>query len=282
MSRGLAITLLSERNRHPDGGTGAGPAFDRERPSNRADSFPDGEEAEPVFLLPRSGGEAPSIISDIEYQARVIFAERHGHRLGPGMSNHVVERFLSHPEKAEPQFSADRGDIALGGHLYRQPGCPANLLTVELQRSDETHMVECRRVQAMGKLPERPAHLARLFLKLGDVENLTGIGLRILVTEPAQAEGDQGQALANVVVQLARDPAGLLLSSGDQVAIEPSQPAVSRAQRGPGPVPFAREDREPSSGTPIPRMNSCRESVFRAGDWPAKGSQLSHGSEGRG
>ena len=167
--------------------------------------------APPPLLAPRTtadGLEALTVVADAQLEALVFDLHLHGHRCRAGVPADVRERLLKDPVDRGLNVVGQSLRLALVGHADLDPGACREALELRLDRRHQAVVVERGRAQLAGQVQEFLHRLVHEPLQLGDLVHALG---RAVMGERLEAQQDRGERLVHLVVEVARQPAALLL-----------------------------------------------------------------------
>ena len=173
----------------------------------------------------------------------------------------VAERLLRHPEQRGLDVPGHAAARQPGVHLDgdREAAAPREALRVPSQRRGQPHLVEQGRVEEVGERADLPLALLDQRQRLLDRVVRVRREVRRHRADPRGGEARADEDLRRAVVQLARDPAPLVVLQRQEPAAEAAErrfgpPAVGhvpRAAQEPDDAPADRVAHRRQAGLPI-------------------------------
>src|SRR5437762_9383089 len=212
-----ACTLARQRQAGAQAGAAVRPRGQRDRPAERAHALADADEPDPARAARAVVRRQPDpVVAHLEPELVSLAGERHPHALRVRVAGDVGERLLDDAVDRGLDLLREALLESLGGELRRDLVPPAEGFEVRLDRPREPVEIEPGRAQQLREL----AHLAE---GLGDQASrlarpraeLAQVGRELPLEQP-EVRGHRGERLPELVVQLAREPAELLLLHGDE------------------------------------------------------------------
>src|SRR5437773_7188556 len=212
-----ACTLARQRHAGAQAGAAARARRERDRPAERAYALADADEPDPARAArPVVCRQPDAVVAHLEPELISPPGEPHPHALRVRVARDVGERLLDDAVDRRLDLLRQALREPLGGEPGRDLVPPAEGFEVRLERPREPVEVEPGRAQQLRQL----AHLAE---GLGDQASrlarpraeLAQLGRELPLEQP-EVRGHRGERLPELVVQLAREPAELLLLHGDE------------------------------------------------------------------
>ena len=179
------------------------------------------DEPETCVPLNAVGGiESPTIIRDRDLRLVTHLEEPHIRAAGAGVCDDVPQGFLRDSVDAERSVRRDGSKISLRSARHRHTVCTPEFATVRSQALHQPQMLQHGRMEIVRELANVACELERLLLKLHEFlsQLLTDVILAQPLLETTEGDRDTSQLLADVVVQVPRDPRPLDLLRLDQPA----------------------------------------------------------------
>ena len=177
-------------------------------PMIRARSDDADEPETPVLLSAVGGIESPPIIRDRDLRLITHLEELHIRTAGAGVCDDVPQCFLRDSVDAERSVRRDVSKISLRSARDRHSMCTPQLAAVRRQALHEPEVLQHGRMEIVRELANVACEPARLLLKLDEFlfELLREVILAQPLLETTEGDRDTSQLLADIVVQVPRDP----------------------------------------------------------------------------
>ncbi len=164
------------------------------------------------------------------------------------MAGHIGERLLRHAEQAQLRFLADHRRQGFDVHGHGEPALATPPFAFRAQRLDQAEFLEHRRVELVGQRVDVLAQAHEL-----GADRAHHIGLRTFRRGEfgaAHVDGQHGQPLRHVVVQLAREQGALVLVGPYQAPAQIAQRLLGLLGLGDVAQDTKRPQRAPGGVTP--------------------------------
>src|SRR5690242_9541138 len=175
------------------------------------DALAHADEAERAGVARLLAADPASVVADADHEPATRLLEPDLHARRTRVAGDVRERLLDDAEHGDRAIGVERGVVAADAQPAADSRPRLELARLPLERRGEADVVEERR-------PEVPRD--RLYAVDGAVHqrchalhllDLRGSGRLEPAAEPVEVDPERGERLAELVVDLARDPATLVL-----------------------------------------------------------------------
>ena len=230
-----------EWNHHSHDRSFAGPGLYREAAVDLSHALPHAEQAEP---FPGSAGKllvhfkGLAVVFDFNLKAVAEFAKTQGHVARVRVFDDVRETFLRHAIDHGLLVIVQVFGFGAGHEPDMQPRPLGKILQVGTQRREQAQFIEHRGAQLAGETVHRLHRLRQQHLRSGDFLFEHRAVHRAVALQHSQVGVEDGERLANLVMEFAADVLALLFLhmeelTGEfaQIAAQPSQFGVATLER---------------------------------------------------
>ena len=177
--------------------------------------------------------EAASVIRDGELGVTIHLLESHLDATRAGMGDDIAKGLLCNAVERQRRLGGNGCDVALDGAARDGTVQALDVGTVSAECGGEAGMLQDGRMQVVGDMPDVLGDGAGALVQPAQVfpQILPGADRLHPVPHPAECDGDSGQLLADVVVQVTRDARALGVPGLDEPACQPLDLIAARLER---------------------------------------------------